>query len=63
VDYWLTVFKKQLATGTVPALSVLWVPNDHTAGYSTGYPIPAAMQADNDLAVGRIIQAISNSPD
>ncbi|HEY7306438.1 MAG TPA: hypothetical protein VH601_20100, partial [Bryobacteraceae bacterium] len=43
--------------GTVPALSVLWVIDDHTGGP----PTPEAQQADNDLAIGRIIDYISHS--
>jgi len=57
VDVWLQDFKSDLAAGTVPALSILWVMDDHTGGP----PTPDAEQADNDLAVGRIIDYISHS--
>ena len=57
VDIWLQDFNKDLAAGTVPALSVLWVMDDHTGGP----PTPDAEQADNDLAIGRIIDYISHS--
>ena len=57
VDIWLQDFNKDLAAGTVPALSILWVMDDHTGGP----PTPMAQQADNDLAVGRIIDYISHS--
>jgi YVTN family beta-propeller protein len=57
VDLWLHDFNKDLAAGTVPALSILWIMDDHTGGP----PTPAAQQADNDLAVGRIIDYISHS--
>ena len=40
---------------------VLSLPNDHTTGTSPGFPTPNAMVADNDLAVGRIVEAISKS--
>jgi hypothetical protein len=40
---------------------ILALPSDHTAGTSPGYPTPRAMVADNDLALGRIVQAISES--
>ncbi len=63
VDYWLPIFKNQEATKTLPALTIIWLPDDHTSGFSTGLPIPAAAQADNDLALGRIVQAITNSND
>ena len=63
VDYWLPIFKNQEATHTLPALTVIWLPDDHTSGYSTGYPIPTAAQADNDLGLGRIVEAITKSSD
>ena len=44
-----------------PQLMILALPNDHTAGMREGYPTPRAMVADNDLALGRIIEAITNS--
>jgi hypothetical protein len=57
VDLWVQDFQKDLAAGTVPALSILWIMDDHTGGP----PTPDAQQADNDLAVGRIIDYISHS--
>jgi hypothetical protein len=57
VDLWVQDFNNDLAAGTVPALSILWVMDDHTGGP----PTPDAEQADNDLAVGRIIDYISHS--
>jgi YVTN family beta-propeller protein len=57
VDLWQQNFNADLTAGTVPALSVLWIMCDHTGGP----PTSAAEQADNDLAVGRIIDAISHS--
>jgi len=56
-DIWVQDFKKDVANGTVPALSILWVIDDHTGGP----PTPDAEQADNDLAIGRIIDYISHS--
>jgi len=40
---------------------VLSLPNDHSAGTSPGFPTPNAMVADNDLALGRIVEMISQS--
>jgi hypothetical protein len=57
VDLWVQDFNKDVAAGTVPALSILWIMDDHTGGP----PTPEAQQADNDLAVGRIIDYISHS--
>jgi hypothetical protein len=61
VDYWLPIFRQQDATGQVPNLTILWLPDDHTAGATKGQPTPASYQADNDLALGRIVEAISHS--
>ena len=44
-----------------PNLMIMSLPNDHTAGISPGYPTPRAMIADNDLALGRIIEAVTKS--
>ena len=57
VDLWLQDFNQDLAAGKVPALSILWVMDDHTGGP----PTALAEQADNDLAIGRIIDYISHS--
>ena len=45
----------------LPALTIIWLPNDHTHGTATNYPTPAAMVADNDLAFGQIVEAVSRS--
>jgi hypothetical protein len=47
---------------TMPAFVMLRLPNDHTAGTRPGWPTPKASVADNDLAVGRAVEAVSNSP-
>jgi len=57
VDLWVQDFNQDLAAGTVPTLSILWIMDDHTGGP----PTVDAEQADNDLAVGRIIDYISHS--
>ncbi len=49
------------AKGEFPALTIICLPNDHTSGTSPGNPTPAACAADNDLAFGRIIEALSHS--
>lgn len=45
----------------LPQLMVMALPDDHTAGMRPGTPTPRAQVADNDLAVGRIIEALSKS--
>jgi YVTN family beta-propeller protein len=47
--------------GDLPNLSIVLLPNDHTAGTRPGMPTPEAAVADNDLALGRLIEAVSKS--
>ncbi len=57
VDFWAQNFQDDVKNGTVPALSIIWIMCDHTGGP----PDVNAEQADNDLAIGRIIDYISHS--
>ncbi|HKE29319.1 MAG TPA: hypothetical protein VKB88_43510 [Bryobacteraceae bacterium] len=57
VDIWSQDFANDLANGTVPQLEMMWISSDHTGGP----PTSQAMQADNDLALGRFIDVISHS--
>lgn len=60
-----TDFVKALQEGTgtrLPQFVILRLPNDHTVGTLPGYPRPEASVADNDLAVGRVVEAVSHSP-
>jgi DNA-binding beta-propeller fold protein YncE len=61
IDRWLDEFKVMSASGTLPQLSIIRLPNDHTAGAKAGSLTPRAMIADNDLALGRLVEAISTS--
>ncbi|GAA4750956.1 YncE family protein [Flavisolibacter ginsenosidimutans] len=45
----------------LPQLMVMALPADHTAGMREGFPTPRAMVADNDLALGRILEALTKS--
>ena len=47
--------------GNFPNLVIICLPNDHTSGTSAGAPTPAAQVADNDLAFGQIVEALSHS--
>ena len=47
--------------GEMPRLQILRLPNDHTHGASVGLPTPTAYLGDNDLALGRLIEAVSRS--
>jgi YVTN family beta-propeller protein len=53
---------KQQGRDTMPNFVMLRLGNDHTAGTRPGGPTPKASVADNDLAVGRAVEAISHSP-
>lgn len=44
-----------------PNLIIVWIPDDHTSGTKFGEPTPQAMAADNDLAFGQIVGAVSHS--
>jgi YVTN family beta-propeller protein len=48
-------------TGDLPNFIILTLPCNHTEGTRPGYPTPRAMVADNDLALGRIVEAVSKS--
>lgn len=60
-DVFLKEFDQYVDKGNLPALCMLLLPNNHTSGTSTIYPTPRAMVADNDLALGRIVDAVSHS--
>ncbi len=53
--------KKCEKTGILPELIILWLPNDHTSGALAGAATPAAQVADNDLAFGQVVSAVSHS--
>jgi hypothetical protein len=59
------VFLKELkefeAKGAWPNLVIVYLPQDHCSGTSPGYPTPRAHVADNDLALGRVVEGISKS--
>ncbi|MGH9765251.1 MAG: hypothetical protein ACREAC_30825, partial [Blastocatellia bacterium] len=46
----------------MPNLTIMRFPNDHTSGMKPGQPTPQFDVADSDYAVGRLVQAVSNSP-
>ena len=59
---WLAEFRGFVERGDMPALQIIRLPNDHTAGGAGGMPTPRAYAADNDLALGRMIDALTHSP-
>jgi DNA-binding beta-propeller fold protein YncE len=54
--------KARGSTKELPQFVQLWLPNDHTGGTRVGKPAPRSSVADNDLAVGRVVDAVSHSP-
>jgi hypothetical protein len=61
VDVWLEEFRHFEKQGGLPRLSIIRLGNDHTSGTVPGSPTPRAMVAENDLALGRLVEAISKS--
>ena len=53
--------EREKGQDTMPQFVMLRLPNDHTAGTTPGSPTPKASVADNDLAVGRAVEAVSHS--
>jgi len=58
----LDQFQQYVKNNNLPQLVTMTLPDDHTSGTATGIPTPQAQVADNDLAVGKIVDAISHSP-
>jgi len=52
---------EEMPDDQLPQLMILALPADHTVGMREGYPTPRAMVADNDLALGKIIEALTKS--
>jgi DNA-binding beta-propeller fold protein YncE len=61
-DVWIAELQRYARDGNMPQLEVVWLPMDHLAAGRPGKCTPRACMADNDLALGRIVQALSHSP-
>lgn len=61
-DVWIAELQRYVRDGNMPQLEVVWLPMDHLAAGRPGKCTPRACMADNDLALGRIVQALSHSP-
>jgi YVTN family beta-propeller protein len=61
VDIWIEEFRQFEQNGRLPRLNIIRLGNDHTAGTRVGYPTPRAMVAENDVALGRVVEAITHS--
>ena len=63
IDEWLREFSAYETSDSLPTVEFLRLPSDHTAGTRPGTPTPRAYVADNDLALGRLVDAVSHSKD
>jgi DNA-binding beta-propeller fold protein YncE len=61
-DVWIAELQRYVRDGNMPQLELMWLPMDHLAAERPGKCTPRACMADNDLALGRVVQALSNSP-
>ena len=60
-DRFISELHRFEAEGEMPRLQILRLPNDHTHGVSAGRPTPTAYVAENDAALGRLVEAVSKS--
>ena len=61
-DVWIAEFQRFVRDGNMPQLELMWLPMDHLTAARPGKCTPYACMADNDFALGRIVQALSDSP-
>jgi hypothetical protein len=62
VDCFRLRFQRWVTEGSLPSLVYMTLPNDHTNGAAKNHHTPRAMVADNDLALGQVLDTISHSP-
>ena len=65
VNEWKREFSQFVHDGNLPALETVRLSHDHTGSFATalaGVNTPETQEADNDLAVGRVLQTVANSP-
>jgi len=61
-DVWIKEFQRFVRDRNMPQLELMWLPMDHLTAARPGKCTPNACMADNDLALGRIVQELSHSP-
>ncbi|HEX8190581.1 MAG TPA: hypothetical protein VF586_19635, partial [Pyrinomonadaceae bacterium] len=59
---WRADFERRVKAGAVPRFNYLWLPNDHTNGADTKIRTPQQFVAQNDAALGLLVETISRSP-
>lgn len=60
-DVFLKEFSEYEKKGNLPNVVIVFLHVDHTTGGKLGYPTPRAEVADNDLALGKVVEAITKS--
>ncbi|MBO0798488.1 MAG: bifunctional YncE family protein/alkaline phosphatase family protein [Blastocatellia bacterium] len=61
IDRWLEEFREYEKNGKLPQFQIVRIGNNHTQGTRPGAPTPRAYVADNDLALGRLVEAVTKS--
>jgi DNA-binding beta-propeller fold protein YncE len=64
-EEWKREFDQYVGNGNLPQLEIMSLPLDHFGGFGSnvgGLNTPSLEIADNDYALGRLVQAVSNSP-
>ncbi|MEW1823765.1 bifunctional YncE family protein/alkaline phosphatase family protein [Arthrobacter sp. NPDC080031] len=61
IEEWAKDFQSQVTSGTVPTVQFVRLPNDHTQATRVGAPTPKAYVADNDYALGKLVDTVSHS--
>ncbi|MDP9298558.1 MAG: hypothetical protein M3O98_07820 [Actinomycetota bacterium] len=61
MDRWLQVFQGYEQRGSMPTMQFVYLPSDHTYATTQYARKPSAYVADNDLALGRLVEAVSHS--
>jgi len=61
-EVWIAELQRFVRDGNMPQLEIMWLPMDHLTAARPGKCTPYACMADNDLALGRIVQALSHNP-
>ena len=61
ISEWKREFESFVKQGTLPSLMMIRFGDDHTSGTQDGMPVPEAMVADNDYAVGQLVDIVSHS--
>src|SRR5262249_13955646 len=63
IDEWIKEYNQYETNSNLPTVEFVRLPNDHTAVNTIGAPTPRAYVADNDLALGKLVDTVSHSKD